>query len=132
MIRIVASSDLKDILIARGIAADVRDRIMRWGQVTPIKQPMKMGTVRDENGNNVPGLVPDGPPTKYYDILLERDSNDLPDALVNFLRNNAAILYVAEWDGKPDTVDAEGNPVVSWKIWKGSDPTNHRFAGWPV
>lgn len=97
MIRIVATKDLAELLQTRGIADVVRQKIMRHGQIS-------------FNGN-------------YFDILLDRDPQDLPDALVTFLRNRAEIIYVAEWDM------TESDPGT---VLKGTDPGIHIFAGWKV
>lgn len=97
MIRIVASVSLMDLLIARGIAANVREKIMRHGEVS-------------RTGN-------------YFDILVDRDPQDLPDSVVNFLRNRPEIVYVAEWNM------LESDPGT---VLKGTDPGIHIFAGWPV
>lgn len=93
MIRIVASVSLMDLLIARGIAANVREKIMRHGEVS-------------RTGN-------------YFDILVDRDPQDLPDSVVNFLRNRAEIVYVAEF-----SPNAQSGTVL-----KGTDPGVHRFLG---
>lgn len=99
MIRIVLSADLDTILAARGTADAVRRRIMRHGQVHVTRDGSQF----------------------YFDILVDRDANDLPPAVVTFLRNRAEVIYVAEWD-------MQGEPV----ILKGADPGIHQFAGWPV
>jgi len=132
MIRVIATSDLKDWLTAQGLPTDRILRIMTAGQVTVTHQPMKPGRVLDESGNQVMGQVPDGPPIRVYDILLNRDPQDLPEVLVQVLRSAPAVIYVAEWDGTPDTVDEAGNPVTTARVLKGADPGYHKFAGWPV
>jgi hypothetical protein len=81
MLRIVATASLDALLQARGIAADIRQRILRHGEVT----------VRRADGQI------------YLDILVDRDAEDLPDAAVTFLRNRAEVIYVAEWDGVSQT-----------------------------
>lgn len=99
MLRIVLTVDIDTLLETRGIAADVRQRIKRHGQVH---------------------ITRDGV-TFYFDILLDRDSEDLPPAVVTFLRNRNEVVYVAEWDMNG-----------AFAVLKGSDPGIHKFAGWPV
>ena len=96
MLRIVATVSLRDLLEARGIAENVRQRIMRHGEITCAGG--------------------------YFDILVDRDANDLPDAVVAFLRNRAEIVYVAEF--QPN--------AQSGSVLKGADPGVHRFLGVPV
>lgn len=100
MLRIVATAELRTLLEARGIAEEVRTRILRHGQIS---------SLRDSDGQ------------RFYDILVDRDANDLPDSVVTFLRNRAEIIYVAEWD-----------MGGTWNVLKGADPGIHKFAGWPV
>src|SRR5688572_19311712 len=101
MLRIVATAALRDLLIARGIAENVRDRILKHGSIE---------CVRDSDG------------TRFFDILVDRDSEDLPPAVVTFLRNRAEVVYVAEWDGVSKT----------GTVLKGVDPGIHAFLGVPV
>lgn len=110
MIRIVATGDLKDLLIARGIAEGVRDRIMKHGQIRCYRD-----TYNEDGSLKAQG-------TRYFDILIDRDANDLPDNVVTFLRNRAEVVYVAEWDMTSGT----------GTVYKGSDPGIHGFLGWPV
>lgn len=99
MLRIVLTVDLDTLLEARGLAAEVRQRIERHGQVH---------------------ISADGV-TFYFDILLDRDSEDLAPATVTFLRNREEVIYVAEWD-----------MGGTFAVLKGTDPGIHKFAGWPV
>lgn len=99
-LRIVAVVDIDTLLTARGLAAKVREKIMRHGQVHI-----------SADGENF-----------YFDILVDRDAEDLPPAVVDFLRNRNEIVYVAEWD----MVSPTGT------VLKGTDPGIHVFAGWPV
>lgn len=105
MIRIVLSADLDTILAARGTAEAIRRRIMRHGQVHVTRDGQQF----------------------YFDILVDRDADDLPDAAVTFLRNRAEVIYVAEWD-----MDQPSEDGVNPRVLKGADPGIHQFAGWPV
>ena len=110
MLRIVCSADLKPILEGAGWTAARVLRVLKHGVVDFRKDAA----------------------TRSWDVLVDRDANDLPAAAVTFLRNNAAVFYVAEWDlqnGAP--YNATTNPD-GYRIWKGADPGYHKFAGWPV
>lgn len=114
MIRIVCTSDFKDVLLAKGFNLDKIKRVMKHGQVEAY-------TVAH---------------VKYYDILLDVDSEDLPPAAVNILKKEAAVIYVAEWELNSDP----NEPVDPTKpagrkkahVWKGVDPGCNRFMGWPI
>ena len=114
MIRIICSSDLKQILEAKGFDLGKIKRVMKHGQVEAY-------TVAH---------------VKYYDILLDVDSEDLPPAAVNILKNEAAVVYVAEWElnSNPDEPVDPTKPAGRKKahVWKGTEPGTHRFMGWPV
>ena len=114
MIRIVCTSDFKAALEARGFNIDKIKRVMKHGQVEAYT---KLGV-------------------KYFDILLDADSEDLPRAVINALRNEASVIYVAEWElnsdpNEPvDPQDPDGRKKAH--VWKGVEPGTHRFMGWPV
>ena len=114
MIRIICSSDLKQILEAKGFDLNKIKRVMKHGQMETYT---KLGV-------------------KYFDILLDADSEDLPRAVINALRNEASVIYVAEWelnsnpDEPVDPQDPDGRKKAH--VWKGVDPGCNRFMGWPV
>ncbi len=110
MLRIVATSDIVPIMQAAGWNAARIARVLKHGLIHFVR-----------GANNT------------WDVLVDRDSDDLPPAAVTVLRNQAAVVYVAEFDpyGPAYTVDAQGNQTPNWTVLKGADPGVHRFAGWP-
>jgi len=114
MIRIICTSDFKAALEARGFNPAKIKRVMKHGQMETYT---KLGV-------------------KYFDILLDADSEDLPRAVINALRNEASVIYVAEWElnsdpNEPvDPQDPDGRKKAH--VWKGVEPGTHRFMGWPV
>lgn len=110
MIRIVCTVEIRQLLAARGIADEVIERIKRHGEVRCARD-----TYNEDGSIQTLGQ-------RYFDIIVERDANDLPPAVVTFLRNRPEVVYVAEWDGVSPT----------GVVHKGSDPGIHQFAGWPV
>jgi hypothetical protein len=115
MLRIILSSDIKPILEAQGWTLARIQRVMKHQQVQ--FRYKRVSPAAD---------------VTTYDILVDTDPADLPPAAVTFLRNNAAVLYVAEWDLKNGApYHATTNPD-GYRIFKGTDPGYHKFAGWPV
>lgn len=114
MIRIICTSDFKAALEARGFNPDKIKRVMKHGQMETYT---KLGV-------------------KYFDILLDADSEDLPRAVINALRNEASVIYVAEWElnSNPDEPVDPTKPAGRKKahVWKGVDPGCNRFMGWPI
>jgi hypothetical protein len=60
----------------------------------------------------------------------------LPRAVINALRNEASVIYVAEWElnSNPDEPVDPTKPAGRKKahVWKGVDPGCNRFMGWPI
>ena len=98
MLRIVCTADIRPILQAAG-----------WNAAR-IARVLKHGMIDFRRGAN-----------RTFDVLVDRDANDLPAAAVTFLRNRAEVVYVAEWD-----------MAGEYTVLKGADPGLHKFAGWPV
>ncbi len=121
MIRLVASVSLRTLLRARAnLQAGDPDtpsilRVLKNGEIT---FTYRTPPVLDAQGNVV---TPAGSPVVTFDILVDRDSNDFPPAVVTFLGNRAEVLYVAEW-----------LPDGTTNILKGADPGYHRFFGVPL
>ena len=110
MLRIVCSTDILPILEGVGWPAARIKRVLKHGVVDFRKDVA----------------------TRSFDVLVDRDADDLPAAAVTFLRNRAEVIYVAEWDMVNSApYNAVTNPD-GYRIWKGADPGYHKFAGWPV
>ncbi|HZD27248.1 MAG TPA: hypothetical protein VE251_00970 [Xanthobacteraceae bacterium] len=101
MIRIVATVDLQAALEAKGVALEVAKRILRHGMVTYKRAGIDT-----------------------WDVLIERNTNDFPPAMVDWVLSRAQVLYVAEWELNADPATAV--------VLKGVAPVGRSFYGWPV
>ena len=110
MIRVIAQTDIKAALQARGFSLAKIARILKHG---PVKYKRA-------------GL-------DTWDVLIDRDIDDFPQAQIDWLLSQPAVLYVAEWElNRGPTFDTEGVMTdPGYTVLKGTTPTVHGFFGWP-